>query len=429
MKSRQNLAKNQELSLLLEMLQLAPEGLSLPEIARSLRQSPRTILRRLRQLMESDEVHREGRGPSTRYLAKNVHAKAKVKTSVGYNFDFLDRYIPNKTFFLQKSAKENLKELGKRPGNTSQIETFAKQIYERLLIDLSWSSSKLEGNTYSLLETERLLKDQEQAQGKDRVETQMILNHKEAVNFMIRNRAQISLNSLTIRNVHALLSDSLLANTADEGKIRHIPIGIDGSAYIPINNPQILQEQFDLFVKKVNAIKDPFEQSFFIMVFVPYLQPFIDLNKRTSRVVCNIPFIRNNFSPLSFNETDRTQYIQAIISVYEQNDTQALSELFINAYRSSAARYQVAKMSLVAPHPLKTKYRQFIRTGMTQLILTLKNKASALNYAEVAKSDRSHLSELIDAEIQNLHEGNFAKFDVQPSDFERWRKKFKKKNG
>lgn len=429
MKYRHNLAKmkksDQQLEgLLSTLLQSFSDGFTLAQAAELLNSSPRTVLRRLQNLLESGYVQRIGKGPATRYRVISRHNKSASRKAKGYNSDFLESYIPNKTYFLSKSTRDQMTDLGQRPGDTNQIETFAAQIYERLLIDLSWSSSKLEGNTYSILETEKLLNEHLEAKGKDLIETQMILNHKEAVSFLLHNRSAIDMNSITIRNIHALLSEDLLADPANGGRIRNIPVGIDGSTYIPLNNPHALEEQFDLFLKKIQIIKDPFEQSFFSMVFIPYIQPFIDLNKRTSRVAANIPFVKRNLSPLSFNETDRDQYISALIAVYEKNDVSLLENLYVDAYISSGERYRITKSSLVPPHPLKIKYRNFIRQGIAQLIRGLKHRARDLDFKSVDKADREALAKLIDIEIQGLHEGNFAKFEVRPSEFYKWAKKF-----
>lgn len=406
------------------------DGLNLSQIISHTKIPRRTLQRRIQSLIQEGKLRRLGKGPATRYNIVTAVTVKKTKFHrqgpVSYSPDFLEYYIPQKTFFLEPEVQEKLWKSANRLGDTAKNETFALQIYEQLLIDLSWSSSKLEGNSYSLLETEYLLRNQQQASGKDQIETQMILNHKEAVSFLIRNKTKLEFTSATIRSIHALLSDSLLSNQDDRGKIRTTPVGIEGSVYIPLNVPVLLQEQFDLFIHKIAAIKDPFEQSFFAMVFIPYIQPFVDINKRTSRITCNIPFIKNNITPLSFNTTDRDEYIKAMIAVYEKNDIEPLKELFIDAYSSSALRYQAARSALVPPHPLKIKYRDFIKNGVAQLIKTQKNNPRELNYDLVDKEDREELINLLAKEIQGLHEGNFVVYHVLPSEFEKWARKFRK---
>jgi Fic family protein len=158
--------------------------------------------------------------------------------------------------------------------------TYARHILNRLLIELSWNSSRLEGNTYSLLDTKRLIEFGQEAEGRDRLEAQMILNHKDAVEFLVGNAAEIGFNRYTILNLHAILANNLLADERAAGRLRHIGVCIDGSVYHPPETPQLVEECFDQMLATAAAITDPFEQSFFVMVQLPYLQPFDDVNKR-----------------------------------------------------------------------------------------------------------------------------------------------------
>ena len=161
--------------------------------------------------------------------------------------------------------------------------TYARQILSRLIIDLSWASSRLEGNTYSRLDTERLILFGQSAEGKDAVETQMILNHKAAIEFLVDAADELRFNKYTLLNLHALLSDNLLANHDAVGRLRELPVEISGSVFHPMAIPQVLAECFTQILDTAEAIRDPFEQSFFVMVHLPYLQPFEDVNKISTR--------------------------------------------------------------------------------------------------------------------------------------------------
>ena len=180
--------------------------------------------------------------------------------------------------------------------------TYARQLLGRLLIDLSWNSSRLEGNTYSLLDTDRLIRQGTQSKGKDVLEAQMILNHKAAIEFLVESAPVIGFNRHTILNLHGILSDGLLADPTASGRLRRIPVGISGSTFSPLSVPQQIQECFELVLEKTEKISNPYEQAFFAMVQLPYLQPFEDVNKRVSRLGANIPFIKHNLCPLSFVE-------------------------------------------------------------------------------------------------------------------------------
>ena len=181
-------------------------------------------------------------------------------------------------------------------GKTTDIDepagTYSRAILNRLLIDLSWASSHLEGNTYSRLDTRELIEHGKAARGKGAIETQMILNHKTAIELLVENIDSAEFNRYTLMNLHSALAENLLPNPADEGRIRQHAVDISKSIYRPLSTAQQIEEVLDEVLSKANQIHDPFEQSFFMMVHLPYLQPFADINKRTSRLAANLPLFR-----------------------------------------------------------------------------------------------------------------------------------------
>ncbi len=166
----------------------------------------------------------------------------------------------------------------------------------------------------------------------------MILNHKDAIEFLVSSANEIAFNRYTILNLHALLANNLLADPAAPGRLRRIPIGIEKSVYHPLEIPQSIEACFNQLLVTAAAIKDPFEQAFFVMAQLPYLQPFDDVNKRVSRLAANIPLIKSNLSPLSFMDVSRTAYTDAVLGVYELNKLDLLKEVFIWAYASDPLR-------------------------------------------------------------------------------------------
>lgn len=268
------------------------------------------------------------------YLNKPFFEREKKN----YNFDFLWNYIPNETSFLWDRYND-LKEkyLDKNILSSYDYKQNLRAI-ENLLIDLSFSSSKLEWNTYSYLDTEILVKYNNSAKWKTVEETQMILNHKNAIKYIIDNKKEIDLNIEDFQNIHILLWKWLLV---DEylWKIRSSEVTIWGSAYSPLENHFQLKEQFNIFLDKLNNIKNPFEQSLFILVFIPYFQIFMDINKRTSRIWANIPLIKNWLVPFSFLQIQDRDYINAIIAIYELNDISLMRDLFVNNYLLNIKRY------------------------------------------------------------------------------------------
>src|SRR5580693_2825956 len=196
----------------------------------------------------------------------------------------------------------------------------------------------------------------------------MILNHKDAIEFLVSSAEDIGFNRYTILNLHALLANNLLADPMAAGRLRHIAIGIEKSTYHPLEVPQLVEECFDQILATAAAIKDPFEQSLFVMVQLPYLQPFDDVNKRVSRLAANIPFIKGNLSPLSFAEVPRRTYTEAVFGVYELRQINLLKDVFIWAYERSAARYAAVRQSLGEPDPFRLRFREQLREIIGEVV-------------------------------------------------------------
>lgn len=415
----------------------------------------RTLQRYLRELVEEGSVVTSGAGRSLRYHfsgtavadssrydpdmeliplsgnAKDILAlvtrPVQQRHPVGFERIFLEQYKPNKSSFLSKEEMNALEQLGKISGIDQPAGTYAKDVMNRLLIDLSWNSSRLEGNTYSLLDTERLIAFGEATDNKSAAEAQMILNHKDAIEFIVRDPKDIGFNRYTLLNLHALLSHNLLSNPAAEGRLRSIEVGISQSVYTPIAIPQLIEEMFELILAKAEQIKNPFEQALFIMVYLPYLQPFDDVNKRVSRLAANIPFARHNLAPLSFVDVPDDLYVQGVKGVYELRRIDLLKDLFIWAYKRSAARYAVIRHSLGEPDPFKLKYREEIKAMINSVVLnTLSRKAASVAIEKGAlklpQQDQHKYVEVVETELMNLHEGNFARFYISPTEFGIWKK-------
>ena len=442
--------KQQQIEAILELLQ--EEGLSIEQIEENLNFSieRRTLQRRLKELKESNRLLTKGEARSTRYFPKvkkyeneasddliplSIEGKKILKLislseiqriPVGYNKQFLENYLPNIDSYLSPKEKEILLEIGKTQGDNQAAGTYARQILNRLLIDLSWNSSRLEGNTYSLLDTELLIHDGKPADDKSAKETQMILNHKDAIEFLVDESDEIGFNRYTILNLHALLSNNLLPNPSASGRLREFGVGITNSVFTPLEIPQLISEYFDLILSKVNQIKDPFEQAFFILVHFPYLQPFDDVNKRVSRLAANIPFNRKNLSPLSFIDVPKDYYIKGMLAVYELNRTDLLKDVFIWAYERSAMRYAAIRQSLGEPDTFRLKYRDEMKNTIVKIILQKAQKDGAIQIIKddannLPQNDQAKFIESVETELIGLHDGNFARYKISPSEFKRWK--------
>ncbi|NGX35064.1 MAG: hypothetical protein K1060chlam1_01432 [Candidatus Anoxychlamydiales bacterium] len=446
-----------KLNNILNILKLFPEGANSEEIKKSLDQSvsSRSLQRYLKILLKQKKISSEGKARARKYKltvsditmqskgsililskeAQKIQSKVtkpiQKRVNASYYQKFLESYKSNTTFYLSKFLRNKLFEMGKSPDGKYPAGTYAKQIFHRLLIDLSWNSSRLEGNTYSLLETERLLDLGIVSEGKDAKDAQMILNHKAAIEFLVESANEIEINRYIITNLHALLSDNLLVDRAC-GSLRSIPVKIGKSSYTPLSIPQLISENFEKLLNKANAIKDPFEQAFFLMVHLPYLQPFEDVNKRTSRLAANIPLIKNNLCPLSFIDVDEKDYINGLLGIYEQNRFELLRDIFVWAYERSCFLYSTARNVLGEPDIFRMKYRdsivevisQIVKTGMnkSQAILLIQRKAKKLM---PSKKDSSRFIEIVERELQSLHEGSIARYRLRLSEYEKWKKKWK----
>jgi Fic family protein len=298
---------------------------------------------------------------------------------------------------------------------------------QRLLIDLAFNSSRLEGNTYSLLDTERLLELGQVAQGKANQETQMILNHKDAIDFLVSDAEEIGFNRHTILNLHALLSNNMLSNPAAVGSLRMIGVGISGSVYKPLEIPSVIGEVFDQILHTASMIEDPFEQAFFALVHIPYLQAFEDVNKRVSRLAANIPLIKGNLRPLSFVDVPNELYTSGMLAIYELNRIDILKELFIWAYTRSARQYAAVRQTLGEPDAFRLLYRDRMREIVSEIIRDSLDKAAAVDHlrqwaaAKIPVADREQFVRTVETELASLHEGNFVRYRVRPSEFRAWK--------
>ncbi len=448
-----------------EAVRRYPDGASARQIAESLGSDLplRTLQYRLKALVDDGRLTMEGSRRATRYRAPRVivgsasgivavaslgsatayvapalsTAGARIRDyvcqppqarqPVGYDGNFLDSYRPNETFYLSTEERAELREIGKPETAEQPAGTYAKKLLNRLLIPLAWNSSRLEGNTYSLLETHRLIESSEEAEGKDRLETQMILNHKEAIELLVDSAEDIGFDRHTILNLHAVLADGLLPDPAAAGRLRHMGIGIGGSVYHPLEVPQLIEERFDRLLASATAIDDPFEQALFAMAQLPYLQPFDDVNKRVSRLAANIPLIKANLVPLSFDDVAPDIYIEAVLGVYELNRIELLRDVFLWAYRRSAARYGAVRQSLGEPDPFRMQHRAALRDLVGRVIRGHMDKRQASIHVRdwavghVSEADRGRFQRLAEEELLSLHEGNFARYRVTPAEFGTWR--------
>jgi Fic family protein len=310
-----------------------------------------TIKRILQELIEVGIVEKEGKAKNTRYQVKPSYlAVQKIDLSEYYQKELdqrkvKEKYDPElaktilpqtKIFTAYEAVHLNhlQEQFLKRTGELSSME-YSKEM-ERLAIDLSWKSSQIEGNTYSLLETEKLLLEQKTAAGKSRDEATMLLNHKEAIDFIVEQPGYMyPLSIRKIEDLHSILVNDL----AISRNIRTRRVGISGTNYTPLDNEFQIREALEDMCILVNDKESIFEKALLSLLMVSYIQPFMDGNKRTARILCNAILLHFKYCPLSFRTVDSIDYKKAILLFYEINNLTAFKELFIQQYEFAVNTY------------------------------------------------------------------------------------------
>ena len=297
---------------------------------------------------------------------EHITAPIYTRPPVTYSEAWVESYRPNETFYLTASQRATLHQQGKRMGIHGQAGTYIKKIFQRLLIDLSYNSARLEGNTYSIADTEQLLFQGLSAEGKMDEERVMILNHKEAIEYLVRNIQSLTPDEESIRTLHYLLADSLVA-PGMAGHVRDEGIGVSGTTYAPLEGKERLTRLLTNLLDKARQIEDPFEQSFFLLGHISYLQAFVDVNKRTARLACIIPLIAQDYVPQSFIDVDKDAYLNATICFYEINHVAPLAELYCWSYLRSCLHFDT-QLQAVGFDEIAALYRTQRRALVAEIV-------------------------------------------------------------
>lgn len=310
-----------------------------------------TVKRILSKLTNDNLLITEGKGKSTKYsispafkllqpidlneyYSKEIDERIIIET---FNFQLITNTLSKVNLFTDEELNRLAELQNKYINNISQLTEFeCKKELERLAIDLSWKSSQIEGNTYTLLETERLIKERETASGKTKEEASMLLNHKDAIDFIIANPDYLEpLTISKIEDIHSILTKELDIDK----NIRKRRVGISGTNFKPLENEfqilEALKETCDLVNNKTNV----FERALLILVLISYIQPFADGNKRTARIVSNAILMNNKYCPLSFRTVDSIDYKKAMLLFYEQNNITKFKEIFIEQFEFAVNTY------------------------------------------------------------------------------------------
>ncbi len=200
--------------------------------------------------------------------------------------------------------------------------------YERCAIEFSWKSSKIEGNTYSLLETEALLKNSIEAKGKPHDDATMILNQKKVFDLTMGDVFTDLFSVHTLTDMHKLLVSDLDI----PHDLRIAPVGITGTNYAPLRFQSQVREALESLFALVKKEDDPFHAALVLLAGIAYIQPFADGNKRTSRHIANAILHKNNMSPVAWRVVDEVEYKKCMIAFYELGNIRPLALLWLENY-------------------------------------------------------------------------------------------------
>jgi Fic family protein len=419
---------------------LAPA--SADEITSHLGEKRPTVNRYLASLVQGGRIQKLGNGPATRYqihapmqqalsvtasaaatatgaiaigipwsakaleLVAQLQAPMGTRQPVTYRRQLVDDYVPNQSSLLPQELVTSLWDLGRVQGQ-QPASTYARKVLEQLLIDLSWHSSRLEGNRKSLLDTQALF-----AKGRtpgDDLEASMLLNHKDAIEFMVDAVPEYGITVPVVRNIQSLLMQGLLDNPDSLGAIRQTVVNITDSVYVPTQVPNLLEEMLGTVIEKARQVKNPVEAAFFLWVNIAYLQPFEDGNKRTSRLCANLPLMLANCAPLSFLDVERQDYAIAITGVYERLDMTLATELFVWTYRRSIEKYRVILEAMGGPDPFRARYREHLGEAVRNVVLENETALKACEDLSLAKADLNAFLDMLRAELRSLEIYNCAR--------------------
>ena len=301
--------------------------------------------------VKNGRIEAIGRGPATKYkltpqalvtmplnlatyFDKDIDEREIQKS---FNFELIREVLPHVQLFTdeeQNLLDEAQKQFTKNIADMTDTE-YRKEM-ERLGVDLSWKSSQIEGNTYSLLETEKLLMEKQTASGKTKEEAIMLLNHKDALDFVLDMPDYLKeLTPHRIEDIHSILIKEL----GVDRNIRHRRVGITGTNYRPLDNEFQIREALEDTCLLVNSRQNVFEKALLTLVLLSYIQAFTDGNKRTARITSNAILIANGYCPLSFRTVDSIDYKKAMLMFYEQNNIAAFKQIFIDQYLFAVKTY------------------------------------------------------------------------------------------
>lgn len=389
------------------------------------RSSQSSVSRALGKLMASGLVEKTG---ATRNASFKLTAEARwfslpghIRPPVHYDPGRFGNYHPDRTRWLDSAARSLMAGAAGRGAVDLDPSTYTLEIAERFLIEMSWASSALEGNTYSLQETEALIKYAELAGGKSELEVQMILNHKQAIGWLIDNVDKVEITSETVMRLHAMLMRTLVRQN-NLGAVRREPVSITTSSYVPSADHAELISGLGELTSKASMAADPFEASFALLIGIPYLQPFIDGNKRTGRLLCNIPLLKAGLPPISFIGVGRAEYGIGMTTWYELGDAGYLGKSISEGYAITAPSYIVASATRRVPRSVEIRMRYRFDQAIADYLKSVAGGSTALPsefatrvFEDLADDERKIVIASFEDVIRTIDEVNCTAYGTDPT--------------
>lgn len=414
-----------------EALQAHPAGLTRQGIQSILGLDsidPQIIRRLLVQLVDRGVVRVAGQTKARRYfpgpeagLAVPLFQEAlpAPEPPVDYRWNDLASYRPNETWLLSRADRERLAEPAAR------FAAGSRRYRREARLDLVWDGLRLEGGASTRAEAQALLARNELPPARDLEAYQQALNLQAAVAFLLDPAREAGVDATTLRNLSALVTENLLADPAEEGRLRTRPATLAGASYRPPAAPAAIAEAFHRLLALAAQVTDPFEQAFLLLVHLACLQPFPAGNLATALLAANVPLLRRGFPPFAFPEVPAATLLAGFRAVQEEGLPDPLRELFLTACMRGRSRCQEAGRP--APDPFRLRYRAEIQALVRVVVQggeappAAQRRILAHAQARLPPEDRDGFQEAVAAELAALHDGNFARYALRPPEFAAWR--------
>lgn len=381
-----------------------------------------SVSRSLRKLISWGLVEKSGATKDASFKltveAQWFSTPKHLRPAIHYDPKRIDCYDPTKKPWLVADARTLMSEyVGQRKSNLD-ASAYTREIAERFLTEMSWASSSLEGNTYSLSETEALIKYADTAAGRSATEAQMILNHKHAISWLIDNIATVQVSPETVMKLQAMLMRSLVRQDS-LGSIRKEPVAIPTSSYIPSADRTELMTGLSELCRKAANATDPFEASFALLAGIAYISPFIDGNMLTARLACNIPLLKAGFPPISFVGVDRTEYDLSMPTWYELGEPKYLGKSISEGYLLVASSYSVSSAKKRMPLFVEVRTRQRLDEALTRFLAAAVDEPAsspedfvASEFEDLSREELEIITRVFNEVIEKINEVNCVAYGV-----------------